>query len=187
MLKVLEEDLYRYEGARYHLLSVKLRYYFFVPGYRYTYFLRKCQGSNQRVQKLFWLFRLKICSYRFSIQIPAQTQIGRGFRIAHWGAIVVNPHVIIGENCTIAENVLIGNSQGKNSGSPIIGNSVNVGANAVIIGGITIGNDVLIAPGAFVNFDVPDNSIVIGNPGKIIKKESSPVAKYIVYDVYSFK
>lgn len=43
-----------------------------------------------------------------------------------------------------------------------------------------IGNDVLIAPGAFVNFDVPDNSIVIGNPGQIIPRDSSPTEKYIV-------
>ena len=41
----------------------------------------------------------------------------------------------------------------------------------------------LIAPGAFVNFDVPCNSIVIGNPGKIIQRDSSPTAKYIVYSL----
>ena len=44
-----------------------------------------------------------------------------------------------------------------------------------------IGNNVLIAPGAFVNFDVPENSIVIGNPGKIIPRDYSPTAKYMVY------
>ena len=49
-----------------------------------------------------------------------------------------------------------------------------------------IGNNVLIAPNAFVNFDVPDNSIVIGNPGQIIKRESSPSAKYIVYPVEKY-
>lgn len=42
------------------------------------------------------------------------------------------------------------------------------------------------APGAFVNFDVPDNSIVIGNPGKIVTKDYSPVKKYIVYSVYDY-
>ena len=56
-------------------------------------------------------------------------------------------------------------------------------ANSVIVGGVKIGNDVLIAPGAFVNFDVPDNSIVIGNPGKIINKDYSPTEKYIVYKI----
>lgn len=46
-----------------------------------------------------------------------------------------------------------------------------------------IGNDVLIAPGAFVNFDVPDNSIVIGNPGMIKPQTSSPTEKFEIYRV----
>lgn len=49
-----------------------------------------------------------------------------------------------------------------------------------LVGGVKIGDNVLIAPGAFVNFDVPPNSVVIGNPGKIIPKEK-PTEKYIVY------
>lgn len=53
-------------------------------------------------------------------------------------------------------------------------------------GGVKIGNNVLIAPNAFVNFDVPDNSIVIGNPGQIIIRDSSPSAKYIVYSVNDY-
>ena len=44
----------------------------------------------------------------------------------------------------------------------------------------------MVAPGAFINFDVPDNSIVIGNPGKIIRRETSPVKKYIVFDVKDY-
>ena len=50
--------------------------------------------------------------------------------------------------------------------------------NSMVIGKVTIGNNVLIAPGAFCNFDVPDNCIVIGNPGTIIQRASSPTAKY---------
>ena len=53
-----------------------------------------------------------------------------------------------------------------------------IGANAVIVGNITIGSDVLIAPLAYVNFDVPDHSIVIGNPGKIIPREDA-TADYV--------
>ena len=55
--------------------------------------------------------------------------------------------------------------------------------NSVIVGNARIGNNVLIAPNTFVNFDVPDNSIVIGSPGKIIPRDSSPTEKYIVYPV----
>lgn len=66
---------------------------------------------------------------------------------------------------------------------PVIGDNVVMGANSMVVGNAVIGDDVLIAPGAFVNFDVPDNSIVIGNPGKIIQRDSSPTAKYIVYSL----
>ena len=97
--------------------------------------------------------------------------------------IVINPGATIGRNFTISQGCLIGSAQGKKNGIPTIGNNVCMNANSIIIGGVNIGNNVLIAPGAFINFDVPDNSIVIGNPGKIIVKESSPTEKYIVYSV----
>ena len=58
-------------------------------------------------------------------------------------------------------------------GVPKIGNEVWIGPNAVIVGKVTIGDDVLIAANAYINFDVPDHSIVIGNPGKIIARESA--------------
>lgn len=81
---------------------------------------------------------------------------------------------------------MVGNSQGKRMGVPSIGDNVVMNANAVVVGGVKIGNNVLIAPNAFVNFDVPDNSIVIGNPGKIIQRTTSPTAKYIVYSVDNY-
>lgn len=62
-------------------------------------------------------------------------------------------------------------NRGKRKGTPIIGNEVWIGANAVIVGNVKIGNDVLIALLSYVNFDVPDHSIVVGNPAKIISKE----------------
>ena len=58
-----------------------------------------------------------------------------------------------------------------------------MGANSIVVGGVRIGNNVLIAPGAFVNFDVPDNSVVIGNPGVIKPQNSSPTDKYEIYRV----
>jgi serine O-acetyltransferase len=48
-----------------------------------------------------------------------------------------------------------------------------MGANAVIVGGISIGNNVLIAPNSYVNFDVPDNSVVMGNPATIMARENA--------------
>lgn len=175
------EDLYRYEGAKCHSILTLVRYVLFTPGYQYVYIFRHVQESSNVISRGFWSVLLKLCSFKFGFQIPATTQIGRGFRIVHFGNIVINPSTKIGNNFNIAEGALIGNAQGKHCGTPIIGDNVCIQANSIVVGGIKIGNNVLIAPGAFVNFDVPDNSIVIGNPGCIIPRESSPTDKYIVY------
>ena len=183
MNKYIKDDLYRYEGKDSERFIIQLRYILFVPGFQYIYLLRKTQLARFRLSRLFWAILLKLCSYKFAIQIPPHTKIGRGFRIVHWGHIVINPGAIIGKNFNISQGCLIGNSQGKKSGTPIIGDNVCMNANSIIIGGIKVGNNVLIAPGAFVNFDVPDNSIVIGNPGRIIERDLSPTDKYIVYKI----
>ena len=68
--------------------------------------------------------------------------------------------------------------RGIREGCPTIADEVWIGANAVVVGRIQIGSDVLIAPGAYVNFDVPSHSIVVGNPAKIVAKENA-TEKYI--------
>jgi len=119
---------------------------------------------------------------RTGIQIPSQTQIGRGFRIVPFGHIVVTPDAKIGKNFNIAQGVNIGSAEGKRKGTPIIGDNVYVAANAVIVGNVQIGDDVFIAPNAFVNFDVPAGSIVLGNPAQIISREKAS-EKYIIYKI----
>lgn len=180
-MKSWVEDLYRYEGERCNRLLVQIRYILFTPGFQYIFFFRHVQEASNIFSKGFWRVLLKLCSFKFGFQIPSTTKIGRGFRISHFGSIVINPAAVIGNIFNIAEGTLIGNSQGKHSGTPVIGDNVCMQANSMAVCGIRIGNNVLIAPGAFVNFDVPDNSIVIGNPGRIITRDSSPTAKYIVY------
>lgn len=181
--KILTEDLYRYEGVRNKKFSVRMKYLLFVPGFTYIFFFRHATQARNVLSRFFFSFFLQITKYITHIQIPVGTKIARGFRIVHFGHIVVNPGAVIGENFNISQGCLIGNAQGKREGVPVIGNNVCMNANSVIIGNAHIGNNVLIAPGAFVNFDVPDNSIVIGNPGKIIPRDESPTAKYIVYPV----
>ena len=183
MNKIILDDLYRYIGEESQSLLKQWRYIIFTPGFRYIYFFRKASLASNILVRLFWHFCMRLCMYRTGIQIPVGTKIGRGFRIVHFGHIVVNPDAVIGKNFNLSQGCLIGNAQGKRAGTPIIGDNVCMNANSIIIGGVHVGNNVLIAPGAFVNFNVPDNSIVIGNPGKIITKESSPTAKYIVYSV----
>lgn len=180
MRNVIYDDLYRYEGKK--SVTLLARYFFFTASFRYIYLYRKAKFASNIVSKLFWEVLLRMCMLRTGIQIPSKTNIGRGFRIVHFGHVVINPAAIIGENFNISHGVTIGHSEGRMWGSPTIGNNVVVQTNAVIVGKINIGNDVLIAPNAFVNFNVPDGSIVIGNPGKIIKADKAS-AKYIVFSV----
>lgn len=89
-------------------------------------------------------------------------------------AITINPKTVIGKNVNIHKGATIGQeNRGSRKGAPTIGDDVWIGINAMIVGNVTIGNDVLIAPLAYVNFDVPDHSVVLGNPGRIIHKDDA--------------
>lgn len=182
MKHILHQDLFRYEGEKSRRFLTKLRYTLFTPGFQFTYCWRNASLAKNPISRLFWAILHRRCMFHTGIQIPIGTKIGEGFKIGHFGNIVINPNAIIGRNFSIAQGALIGNASGKHKGTPKIGDYVIVGANSIIIGGITIGDYVLIAPGAFVNFDVPDNSIVIGNPGRIIPADK-PTDKYNVYKI----
>lgn len=181
-------DFYRYEGPRISHWHVRIGKIITSPGCAFIYIYRHAQEAKNALTRVFWYALLHVTKIITGIQFIPYLRVGRGLRILHFGGIVINTDAVIGKNFNIAQGVLIGlNDGGKKPGAPIIGDNVYCGANSIVIGGIKIGNDVLIAPGAFVNFDVPDNSIVLGNPGKIIPQESSPTRKYIVYPVEDYE
>lgn len=100
--------------------------------------------------------------------------IGDGLVIGHIGRIIINGQAVIGKQLMITHGVTIGRDiRGKRRGSPVIGDRVCIRANSTVVGNIHIGNDVLIAPNTFVNFDVPDHSIVIGNPARVIHRDNA--------------
>lgn len=182
MKEILKQDLFRYIGNGNQKSTNRLRYILFTPGFQYIYCFRHASSARNPLSRFFWKILLRRCMFHSGIQIPACTEIGPGFRISHFGGIVVNPAAKIGRNFSIAQGALIGSAEGKHKGVPSIGNNVILSANAIIIGGVKIGDYVMIAPGAFVNFDVPSHSIVIGNPGKIIPSDH-PTDKYNVYKI----
>ena len=172
--RVIEADLYRYTGKKKTFISF-LRTFFLVPGFRYFYFLRKASRySSNDFRRLYYWVILRRMGKKFGFQISDKTKIGSGLYIGHFGTIVITHNAVIGKNCNINVGVVIGQtSRGLLKGPPEIGDCVWVGSNSVIVGKIKVGNNVLIAPGAFVNFDVPENSIVIGNPGRIIQRDDA--------------
>ena len=140
---------------------------------RYINRFRKCQNTNGLLQ-ICNRYLLRKLSLKTHIQIPYTTKIGDGFSIGHLGPVIINPGSVIGNNVCVNVGVTIGQeNRGERTGCPTIGNNVWIGANAVLVGKIQIGDDVLIAPNAFVNFDVPDHSVVIGNPGTIHSRQNA--------------
>lgn len=62
-------------------------------------------------------------------------------------------------------------NRGRYKGVPTIGNEVWIGINAAVVGGIMIGDDVMIAPNSFVNRDIPSHSVVFGNPCVVMHRD----------------
>lgn len=144
-----------------------------VPGFRFTVYLRITKYIESKNKILFLIAKifLRQMSYKYGIDMYSSTVIGKGFYIGHFGGIVINGGVVFGENVNISQGVTIGKiNEGRIKGNPEIGNNVWIGANSVLVGGIKIGNNVSIAPCTFVNFDVPDYSLVMGSPGVIVKE-----------------
>lgn len=168
-MSTFKKDLYRYYGGKE---TFKQR--LFRPlEIKYIKAFRKCKESRSFL-KAYYIFQLKRLRSKTQIQIPYHTEIGEGLYIGHLGSVIVNPNAKIGKNVNIATGVTIGQeNRGKRKGAPTIGNQVWIGTNAVIVGNVTIGDDVLIAPLTYVNFDVPSHSIVVGNPGRIIPREDA--------------
>lgn len=119
------------------------------------------------------------CRFKYGFEISANAQIGEGFYLSdHCGPVVIGP-VKIGKYCNICHCVTIGRAYKSGKiGRPTIDDYVWIGTGSVLVGNISIGKNVLIAPNTFVNFNVPDNSLVIGNPAKIIQRDN-PTKYYI--------
>lgn len=149
-----------------------------LPLYQFWY---RQASSNYppRFVKLFNKLLLRITSFIYKCEFPSEAKIGYGLYIGHPFCITINPKTEIGCNCNIHKGLTIGQeNRGKRIGTPKIGNEVWIGVNVTIVGAITIGDDVLIAPNTYVNIDIPSHSVVFGNPC-IIKPKQNATEGYI--------
>ncbi|MEI6856123.1 serine acetyltransferase [Psychrilyobacter sp.] len=105
------------------------------------------------------------------IELPCEVILGGNFQIHHNGGIMVSGYTQFGNNCIIRNGVTIGAARIDKVEAPTIGNNVNIGTGAKILGGIVIGNNVDIGANAVVLKDIPNNCIAVGIPARIIKKD----------------
>jgi serine acetyltransferase len=116
------------------------------------------------------LYRVGV-EWVLGIELRFKTRVGPGLRLFHGQGLVVHEGTVIGADCTLRQSTTIGNkllADGTPGGCPVLGDRVDVGANAVIIGAIRIGDGAVIGAGAVVVKDVPPGAVVAGNPARVI-------------------
>ena len=140
--------------------------------------------SNQKKGVLKWLslvlYRTMYRSIRnhYGIDLPATTIVGRRLLIGP-GRIVIHPHAVIGDDCVILQNVTIGAATVRRHWeAPKLGNRVQVGAGAAIIGKVVIGDDVNIGPNVSVLTNIPAGTTVCPQPPRLIKLQSETTLRY---------
>ena len=115
------------------------------------------------IRKLLQLFLSPIHDISFE-----GCKIGPGFVLIHGFSCVLNGGAKIGENCTMLHGVTVGTIHGNDF--PIIGDDVFIGAGAMILGEVKVGNHVRIGAGAIVTKSIPDNCTVVGYKAKIMQR-----------------
>ncbi len=111
---------------------------------------------------------LKILSQILTgIELPCETQVGHRLIIEHFGGIIISGDAVIGDDVIIRNGVTIGLKRTGMAGAPVIGNRVDIGVGAKLLGPIRIGDDAVIGANAVVLQDVPSNSLAVGVPAQI--------------------
>jgi serine O-acetyltransferase len=119
--------------------------------------LRKCFSLVYRVA-------FKGVQIVTGIELPCEVEIGRNFVIDHSGGIVVSGYARFGNDCRIRTGVVVGLARVEDPCAPVVGDDVDIGAGAKVLGRIRIGNNVRIGANAVVVDDVPDDHVAVGVP-----------------------
>ena len=160
MWDLIREDYHTHEGLCPGFWALLVARF---GAWRYTVYPRALRAP------FYVLYRIAftIVQMLTGIELPAEVQIGRRLKIEHHSDIIVNGTAVLGDDVVIRNGVTIGVRHTHEAGSPVIGNRVDIGTGAKVLGAIRIGDDVAIGANAVVLTDVPPNSIAVGIPATI--------------------
>lgn len=160
----------------------KVNHYSFLrPGaqamvmYRFGVWQRGLEGKVLKTLCV-WLYRLMhlFCRNFYGIELYSSAKIGRRLRISHQSGIILDPKMVIGDDCSIRQGVTIGRVDGQGLESraqaPVIGDRVRIGLGAAVLGAVTVGDDVVIGPYCVVTTNIPSGSIVACSPPRVIPR-----------------
>lgn len=122
----------------------------------------------RKVFSLIYKVLYKVIQLVTGIELPCEVIVGRNFVIDHFGGIVVSGYTKFGDNCRIRTGVVIGLARVADPCAPVIGDNVDIGAGAKLIGRIVIGDNVNIGANSVVTSDVPSHSTAVGVPARVI-------------------
>lgn len=115
-----------------------------------------------------------ICRNVYGIELTRTVQIGRRTWIAHQHGIVLHKDARFGDDCMIRQGVTLGyGNEVINGEGPVVGNNVEFGVGAVIVGNVRIGNNVQIGPNCVVMTDVPDNRSLFVTPPRALPRQTT--------------
>jgi serine O-acetyltransferase len=122
----------------------------------------------------------------WGIELSRYARIGAGLHISHFGGITVSPLAEIGKYCNLSQSISISTGlSGEREGAPIVGDDVYIAPGARLFGRIRVGNNVKVGANAVVYRDIPDNAVVVLDPGfKIVsyKGNREPIGSPVVRD-----
>jgi serine O-acetyltransferase len=130
----------------------------------------------RKLASFVYKFLFKLIQILTGIELPCEAAVGKGFRIDHFGGIVVSGDARFGDDCVIRQGVTVGLRHVDDPRSPVIGDRADIGAGAKLLGPIHIGDDVAIGANAVVLTDVPSDSIAVGIPARILPKNPNLTA-----------
>ena len=144
--------------------------YFLYSGFKAIRAYRRANWFYKKDMKLIARYISQRSRKKTGIEIHPGATIGKNLFIDHGMGVVIGETTIIGDNCTLYQNVTLGGT-GKDHGKrhPTLGNNVLVGAGAKVLGPFKVGDNSRVAAGAVVLDEVPDNATAVGVPARIVR------------------